>query len=148
MRETVGSVLVAVLMGGFSVGVAQLPPEIVADSYLVEAEKLIAEKEFRKALRLMNKIIALQQEHNFTLPDVFHFKYAELALSAGSLRAAIDSVNKYLGDGRPRRRVLPRSAGVVGPGRAEGSAMGSATQAGGAVAAQTGGASAAADSSD
>ena len=96
MRETVGSVLVAVLMGGFAVGAAQLPPEIMADRYLVEAEKLIAEKEFGKALELMNKIVALQQEHNFTLPDVFHFKYAELAFSAGSFRTAIDSVNKYL----------------------------------------------------
>ena len=96
MRETVGSVLVAMLLGGFAAGSAQLPPEIMADRYLVEAEKLIAEKEFGKALELMNKIIALQQEHNFALPEVFHFKSAELALSAGSFAAAIDSVTKYL----------------------------------------------------
>ena len=110
MRETVGSVLVAMLMGGFAVGAAQLPPEIMADRYLVEAEKLIAEKEFGKALELMNKIIALQQEHNFALPEVFHYKSAELALSAGSFAAAIDSVNKYLGtvgrDGEFYREAL------------------------------------------
>ena len=96
MRAPVGSVLVAVLLGGFAAGSAQLPPEIMADRYLVEAETLIARKEFGKALELMNKIIALQQEHNFALPEVFHFKYAELALSAGSFAVAIDSVNKYL----------------------------------------------------
>ena len=95
MRKTFGGVLV-VLLGGLVVSSAQLPPEILADRYLVEAEQLIAENEFGKALELMNKIVTLQQEHNFALPDVFHFKYAELALSAGSFAVAIDSVNKYL----------------------------------------------------
>ena len=109
MRKTFGGVLV-VLLGGLVVSSAQLPPEILADRYLVEAEQLIAEKEFGKALELMNKIIALQQEHNFALPEVFHFKSAELALSAGSFAAAIDSVNKYLGtvgrDGEFYREAL------------------------------------------
>ena len=30
------------------------------------------------------------------MPDEFHFKYAQVALSAGLLEAAIDSVSKYL----------------------------------------------------
>ena len=109
MRKTFGSVL-AVLLGALVVSSAQLPPEILADRYLVEAEQLIAEKEFGKALELMNKIIALQQEHNFALPEVFHYKSAELALSAGSFAAAIDSVTKYLGtvgrDGEFYREAL------------------------------------------
>ena len=116
MRATVGSVMVAALLGGFAGVSAQLPPEILADRYLVEAEQLIAKKEFGKSLRLMNKIIALQQEHNFTLPDVFHFKYAELALSAGSYSAAIRFSEQVFGDGRQRRRVLQAGAGVVGSG--------------------------------
>ena len=97
MRTVITNVVVSVLLGSFTGAAAQLPPEIMADRYLVEAEQLIAKKDYGAALELMNKIVALQQEHNFTLPDVFHFKYAELALSAGSFRAAIDSVNKYLG---------------------------------------------------
>ena len=96
MRETVGSVLVAVLMGGFAVGVAQLPPEIVADSYLVRAERLMAEKDYEAALDMMDKIVALQREHDLTLPEEFHFKHAQVSFSAGSIQAALKSVNHYL----------------------------------------------------
>ena len=91
-----GSVVLAVLLGAFIEAAAQLPPEIMADRYLVEAEQLIPKQNYKQALELMNKIVALQQEHNFTVPDVFQFKYAELALSAGSYQAAIDAVNRYL----------------------------------------------------
>ncbi len=35
--------------------------------------------------------------YDLTLPDEFHFKYAQVSLSAGSTKAAMDSVNKYLG---------------------------------------------------
>jgi hypothetical protein len=44
----------------------------------------------------MEEIIALQKRHNFKLPDGFHFKYARIALSAGSAMIAIDSIGKYL----------------------------------------------------
>ena len=110
MRKMSGRVLMAALLWGVAVHSAQLPPEILADRYLVEAEQLVAEKEFGKALELMNKIVKLQQENNFTVPDVFHYKYAEVALSAGSFRAAIESVNTYLGtagrDGEFYREAL------------------------------------------
>ena len=96
MRGLIGSVLVAVLLGGFTEAVAQLPPEILADRYLVQAERLMKEKDHAAALEAMNKIIALQKEHGLKLPGEFHFKYAQVALSAGSLEAAIDSVSKYL----------------------------------------------------
>ena len=35
-------------------------------------------------------------EHNLTLPDEFHFKYARVALSADSIKIAFEAVNKYL----------------------------------------------------
>ena len=44
----------------------------------------------------MNRILALQSEHNLTLPEEFHFKYAEVALAAGRVEDAVDSVNQYL----------------------------------------------------
>ena len=96
MRGLIGSVLVAVLLGGFTEAVAQLPPEIMADRYLVQAERLMKEKDYAAALEAMNKIIALQKEHGLKLPGEFHFKYAQVALSAGLLEAAIDSASKYL----------------------------------------------------
>ena len=110
MRRVIGSFLLAVLLGAFIDAAAQLPPEIMADRYLVEAEQLIAKQNYKQALELMNKIVALQEEHNFTVPDVFHFKYAQVALSAGSYQAAIDAVNRYLAavgrEGRFYREAL------------------------------------------
>ncbi len=75
---------------------AELPPEIMADRYLVQAEELYAEKEYAGAFKVMEKIVALQKTHNFKLPDEYHFRYAQLALSADSMQIALDSVNRYL----------------------------------------------------
>ena len=96
MRTVIGSVLVAALLGLFTVAATELPPEIMADRYLVRVERLMEEKDYEAALDMMNKIVALQKEHGLTLPDEFHFKYAQVALLAGSIKAAMDSVNKYL----------------------------------------------------
>ena len=110
MPEQIRSVAVFIFLGTPLLGLAQLPPEILVDRYQVEVEQLIAKKDHKAALELMNKINALRQEHNFTVPDVFHYQYAEVALSVGSFRAAIDSVNKYLGavgkDGEFYRKAL------------------------------------------
>jgi len=53
------------------------------------------------ALAELDKIIALKEKHNLTLPDDFHFKHAQVAFAAGRTESAIDSLNKYLvGAGR------------------------------------------------
>ena len=96
MRRVIGSFLLAVLLGAFIEAAAQLPPEIMADRYLVRVERLMAEKDHKAALEMMDKIVALQKEHNLTLPDEFHFKYAQIAMSAGAVKAALNSVNRYL----------------------------------------------------
>ena len=96
MRTMITSVVVSVLLGGFTVAAAQLPPEIMADFYLLQAERFLAEEDYGAALDAMNEVVVLQSEHNLDLPDEFHFKYARVALSAGLNKAAIDSVNKYL----------------------------------------------------
>ena len=38
----------------------------------------------------MGKILALQKEHQLSLPEEFHFTHAELAFAAGSFQAALD----------------------------------------------------------
>ena len=96
MRGMIASVLVLVALGVFTVAAAQLPPEIMMDRHLLQAEQLMAEEDYEAALDEMNKIVALQREHDLALPDAFHFKYAQAAFSAGSVQAAIDSLNQYL----------------------------------------------------
>ena len=94
--RVIGSAFFGVWLGCFTAAAAQLPPEIMADRYLLQAERLIAEKNHKAALEVMDKIVALQREHGLTLPDEFHFKYAQIAMSAGAVKTALDSVNKYL----------------------------------------------------
>ena len=55
MRGVVGSVLIAVSLGSFTEAAAQLPPEIMADRYLVQAERLMNEKDYKAALEAMAK---------------------------------------------------------------------------------------------
>ena len=88
--------LIPALLGLFAVASAQLPPKIEADKNMVLAEQLYAAKDYAEAFKVMEKVIALQKEHNLTLSDEFHFKYAQVALSADSTRIALESVSKYL----------------------------------------------------
>ena len=83
-------------MGCFTVAAAQLPPDVMVDKYLLEAKMLSEEKDHRGALEAMDRIVALQKEHDLTLPEAFPFHYAQTALAAGSVQATIDSANRYL----------------------------------------------------
>lgn len=94
MPRTILTVVVSVLFG--TVAAAQLPPEVMVDRQLLHAERLMAQGDSVRALEAMDKVLSLQQDHDIALPEEFDFKYAEVALSAGSLRAAMDSVNRYL----------------------------------------------------
>ena len=90
------SIFVLLFLGSFNAAFAQLPPEIMADKHLIHAEQLHAAKDYTAAFEVMQKIVALQEAHNLTLPDDFHFKYARMSLSADSIRIALESVTTYL----------------------------------------------------
>ena len=97
MRAVMRGVLVACWLAFFSsTAAAQLPPEIMVDRYMVQSERLMNEKDYKAALEAMEKIVALQKEHDLTLPGEFDFKYARVLLSAGSVETAIDAVSRYL----------------------------------------------------
>ena len=96
MPKVLRSVFILILLGFFTVSSAQLSPEIMADKHLIHAEQLYTAKDYAEAFNVMEKIIALQKEHNLTLSDEFHFKYAQVALAADSTRIALESVSKYL----------------------------------------------------
>ena len=96
MRTMIRSVLVAVLLGGFSASAAQLPPDIIADSYLLRAEQAVRDGEYPRAQAEINKILDLQKEHELDLPDEFYFRYAKAADSADLPERALESVVTYL----------------------------------------------------
>ena len=96
MRRVIGWSWIVVWLGCLTVSAAQLPPEILVDKYLLQAQILSEEKNHKDALEAMDRIVALQKEHDLTLPEAFPFHYAQTALAAGSAQAAIDSANRYL----------------------------------------------------
>ena len=109
MRATIASGVFAIWLGYLMVATAQLPPEIMVDRYQLRADRLMEAEDPKGALGMMNKIIALQEEHRLTLVKGFHVNYARVALSAGAVGEAIDSLNKYLLE-EGRRGSLYRKA--------------------------------------
>ena len=93
MRTVFLSVLI--LLGVTSAD-AQLPPEILADSYLLRAEQAIGGGDHSRARAEIDKIILLQKEHELDLDEEFHFRYAKVAAAADLPEQSHEAVVKYL----------------------------------------------------
>ena len=97
MPRMIASVVVSVLLGGFTGVAVQLPPEILADSYLLRLEQAIGEGDLtRERGPRYDKIILLQKEHELDLSDEFHFRYAKAADAADLPEPALEAVVRYL----------------------------------------------------
>lgn len=99
MRGIIASPIIVILFGFFATTSGQLPPKILADKYLMEAELLLEKKEYDGALKLVDRVIELQNAHGFTLRNEFHFKRAKIAYAAGFIPTAIEAVSVYLASG-------------------------------------------------
>jgi len=91
----ISGVLILILWGT-TPALAQLPPEIQADSYLLRAEQALGEGDPARARAEIDKIILLQAEHELDLTEEFHFRYAKTAAAAGLPEQAHKAVVKYL----------------------------------------------------
>ena len=56
----------------------ELPPEILADKYLRQAEQLVGEKDYPGARQALEKLLALQQEHGLEPDPEDHFRCPDL----------------------------------------------------------------------
>ena len=83
MLGVIAKVWVTLCLGYITVFAAQLPPEMLVDKYLLQAKMLSEEKNHKDALEAMDRIVALQKEHDLTLPEEFPFHYAQTALAGG-----------------------------------------------------------------
>ena len=95
-RGMIGSALIGIWLGCVTGAAVELPPEIQVDKYRLEAKILTEEKDHKGALEAMDRIVALEKEHQLTLPEEFSFQYAKTALAAGEVQAAIGLANRYL----------------------------------------------------
>ena len=89
------AVLILILWGAVP-SLAQLPPEILADSYLLRGEQAIGEGDPARARAEIDKILDLEKEHELDLGEEFHFRYAKAAAAAGLPEQALEAVEKYL----------------------------------------------------
>ena len=96
MRTVFLSVLIPLLLLVCTPAVAQLPPEILADSYLLRAEQAIGGGDHSRARAEIDRIMLLEKEHELDLTDVFHFRYAKAASAADLPEQAHEAVVKYL----------------------------------------------------
>ena len=86
------AVAVASMLGG----AAELPSEIQADRYLVQAERQLRAGDHDAAVATLDKIVALQADHGLAIPPAFWFKYAQASQEAGRFEQAIESATLYL----------------------------------------------------
>ena len=74
----------------------QLPPEILADKYLRQAEQLVRERGYEGARKAMEELLALQQEHGLEPEPEDHYRYAQVWSAAGMPERAMESAVRYL----------------------------------------------------
>ena len=74
----------------------QLPPDILADKYLRQAEQLVGEKDYEGARQALEKLLALQQEHGLEPAPEDHFRYAQIWSEAGAPERAMEEAVRYL----------------------------------------------------
>ena len=74
---------------------AQLPPAIMADRYLVQAERELGRGDPAAAVETLDRIVALEAEHGLEIPEVFWFRRAEAAHAARLHDLAIESIVRY-----------------------------------------------------
>ena len=96
MRGAITRVGFGIWLGCVTAAAAQLPPDVMVDKYLLQARMLSEEKDHAGALEAMDRVVSLQKKHDLTLPEEFSFQYAQTALGASSVEAAIESANRYL----------------------------------------------------
>lgn len=94
-RKVIGRTVLGIWLGFITVA-AQLPPDVLVDKYLLQAQMLSEEQDYKRALEAMDRVVELQKEHDLTLPEEFSFHYARTALAAGAVQAAVESAKRYL----------------------------------------------------
>ena len=75
---------------------AELPPAIQADRHLMHAERQIGDGDYAAALASLDRILALQAEHDLAIPDAFWFTHGQVSQEAGLHAQAVESVTRYL----------------------------------------------------
>ena len=108
MRGVIKSILIAVVLGFFTVASAQLQlqPKPRADKNWVQLEQRLKKENYRTALISLKRILVLEKKHSLTLPHESHFKDTiEQRLKKENYKAALKMVERAM--------VLPKVPGLT-----------------------------------
>ena len=95
MRTVLRSVLVSLLLG-VAATTAQLPPEIMLDGHLLRAEDAVRERDPAAARAAMDRIGALQDQHELDTPPTYHYRYAIVWNALSAWDRSLASAVRYL----------------------------------------------------
>ena len=95
MQGTVNSLFIFILLRSFSMS-GQLPPDIMADAYLLQAEQAVRDGDFDRGRTVIHKIRTLQNQRELDLEVEFNFRYARVAGALEMSDVGLESVAKYL----------------------------------------------------
>ena len=95
MPRVLWNVVVFVLLTA-TAAVAQLPPEIQADRYLLAARQAIERQDFAGAQAALDKMSLLETEQGLELPEEFYFRSAQVAQQTVRPGRAVQMVTRYL----------------------------------------------------
>ncbi len=96
MKKAILQGVVSSFLLGVAPAIAQLPPVIMLDSYLLRAEQFVRDNEYAGALAAMERLVALQEEHDLTPSAEYHFRYARIWEVVGASDRALASAVRYL----------------------------------------------------
>ena len=96
MRTLIRSVLVAILLGTVTAATAQLPPEIMLDGHLLRAEAAVRQRDPAAARAAMDRIAALQEQHELVTPPTYHYRYASVWNALSAWDQSLASAVRYL----------------------------------------------------
>ena len=88
--------ILIILIGFFTATCAQLPPEIRADAYLMQAEQTIRDGDHVPARTVIWKIRASKERHELDPPSTFYFRYSRTVDFVVLPEQALELVLKYL----------------------------------------------------
>ncbi len=93
-RFAVATLLLA--LGAPPAAAQELPPDVQMDRLMVQVDRQIAGEQYGAALRTLDRILELREEHDLELPEPFWMTRAEVAVGAEDYLEAMASVTRYL----------------------------------------------------
>lgn len=95
-REVIGRVVLGVWLGCVTSAAAQLPPEIMSDKLLHQAEQLVRDQDYQGARRAMEKLLALEEEHGLGTEPEDLFRRSQVWYSLGDFERVQEVLVQYL----------------------------------------------------